>query len=106
MTKNALYMTDFVASSAPSSNRFNPPVNGWMYVSFARRPFGSARTQAHIKAIVTIECSLSYFFLLSLHTYSVTHILPEPRSLLINVVNQIELTVNTQRPSARVTQVL
>ena len=71
----------------------------------SRGGYESPRTQAHIKANVTGEY-LSYLFLLPSYTHSVTRILPEPRLLQINVVNLTELTVNTQRPTARVTQVL
>ena len=104
-------MTDFIASSAPLSNRSNLP--GQRLDAYpCEEASGNHPDPGHIKATVTVVCS-SYSLILSLaftaypHTHTLLYLFSlNQRSLSINVVNRLELTVNTQRPSARVTQVL
>ena len=99
-----LYLTNFIASSTPSPTVVPSRLTVGTYAYFTGRlrvptHSGSYKSCRHWRIP-------SYSFLLPLYSYSVTRILPEPRLLQINVVNLTELTVNTQRPTARVTQVL
>ena len=67
-------MTDFIASSAPLSNRFNLP-GSRLDMYHCEEASGSRPDPGHIKVTVTVVCSsysysLSYFYHIPCYTYS------------------------------------
>ena len=106
MAKNAPLYDRFYSQFCSPLQPLQPPRFAVGYVSLRGslgKPPGPRPYKSHCNHYML-------FFILFLSLLSLSPLLLPPtlnqRSLSINIVSRLELTVNTQRPTARVTQVL
>ena len=106
MAKNAPLYDRFYSQFCSPLQPLQPPRFAVGYVSLRGslgKPPGPRPYKSHCNHYML-------FFILFLPLLSLSPLLLPPtlnqRSLSINIVSRLELTVNTQRPTARVTQVL